>query len=217
MANERNWLEIPSQLFISDGGQYGQVSIPSTVRIKVKQKVEVSSNLLPVQITLEVKSVINETDIILGPIATNIEQVTDLRSYTVASGAKLFVAKQLRNTIVEDVRSRSVYEEEPTLAYRSHLVDYLGRSYDASNPIPIRVEFDPVTGLEVSQALISKIDEASDTTTYIGKATAGSTSDQPLWQIQRVTVSGTETSIDWADGDKSFNNIWDDRGSLSYS
>jgi hypothetical protein len=83
-------------------------------------------------------------------------------------------------------------------------VDYLGRSYDASNPIPIRVEFDPVTGLEVSQALISKIDEASDTTTYIGKATAGSTSDQPLWQIQRVTVSGTETSIDWADGDKSF-------------
>jgi hypothetical protein len=35
---------------------------------------------------------------------------------------------------------RQVYEEEPTVALRSHLVDWLGRSYCADNPLPVSLE-----------------------------------------------------------------------------
>ncbi len=61
------------------------------------------------------------------------------------------------------------------------------------------------------------VDEASSTVTYIGKAAIASASSAAVWQVFKMTVSGTETIITWADGDSSFNNVWDDRASLVYS
>lgn len=62
-----------------------------------------------------------------------------------------------------------------------------------------------------------RIDEVSATVTYIGKADPGSAEGAAVWQIKKIEVIGTETEITWADGDVSFNNVWDDRASLSFS
>lgn len=65
------------------------------------------------------------------------------------------------------------------------------------------------------------IDETSTTdVTYIGEALpTGSAiaTSSPVWRIKKIDESGAVTSIKWADGDTNFNNIWDNRTSLTYS
>ncbi len=63
---------------------------------------------------------------------------------------------------------------------------------------------------------INLIDIASTTVTYIGQAAPGSTSDQAVWRIQRVNIVGSSIEILYADSNDNFDNVWDDRGTLSY-
>jgi len=62
-----------------------------------------------------------------------------------------------------------------------------------------------------------RIDEASASLTYVGKADPGSLDSGALWQIKKIEVIGDETIITWADGNTNFDNIWDNRASLIYS
>lgn len=57
------------------------------------------------------------------------------------------------------------------------------------------------------------------TTLYQGWAVPGTATSSAAWRIRRVVSSGTptDTSITFADGDDSFNNVWDNRTGLSYS
>lgn len=61
------------------------------------------------------------------------------------------------------------------------------------------------------------IDEVSSTTIYIGRALVGSSTASAVWQIKKISVSGVVSSFLLADGDDKYNNVWDDRASLSYS
>ena len=61
------------------------------------------------------------------------------------------------------------------------------------------------------------IDEASATVTYVGKASTSALTSNAVWQILKMETSGSITIISYADGDSEFNNIWDNRASLSYS
>lgn len=63
----------------------------------------------------------------------------------------------------------------------------------------------------------TRIDEVSISLTYLGIAKIDSDPSVARWQIRRIQKAGTETVIDWADGDDSFDNIWNDRAILSYS
>jgi|ETNvirome_6_1000_1030641.scaffolds.fasta_scaffold13580_3 hypothetical protein len=63
---------------------------------------------------------------------------------------------------------------------------------------------------------INLIDIASTTVTYIGQAAPGSTSNQAVWRIQRVNIVGSSIEILYADSNDNFDNVWDDRGTLSY-
>jgi hypothetical protein len=63
----------------------------------------------------------------------------------------------------------------------------------------------------------TRVDEPSSATTYVGQAAIGSVVGDSVWRIKRILISGTETIIEWADGDSNFDNVWDDRASLSYS
>jgi hypothetical protein len=61
-------------------------------------------------------------------------------------------------------------------------------------------------------------DEASATVTYMGYAAPNALTSNPVWKILRITISGsTIYTLESADGDHEFNNIWDNRASLSYS
>ncbi len=61
-----------------------------------------------------------------------------------------------------------------------------------------------------------RIDEASTTVTYIGEASFSSSESLPVWRIYKLLTSGTVMSLQWADGNDEFDNVWDDRASLSY-
>lgn len=59
-----------------------------------------------------------------------------------------------------------------------------------------------------------------DTTTtnvmYVGRALVGTTSSAATWAIKKIdTTSGG--IITWADGNASYDNVWDNRASLTYS
>lgn len=58
--------------------------------------------------------------------------------------------------------------------------------------------------------------ETSGSVTYVGKAEVGSASSSAKWQIQKIDET-SGTVITWADGNALFDNIWDDRATLSYS
>jgi hypothetical protein len=64
--------------------------------------------------------------------------------------------------------------------------------------------------------LISRIDDFTSTTViYFGWASPGASTASAIWKITRFTIStGAEES---ADGNSTFDNIWDNRASLSYS
>lgn len=61
-----------------------------------------------------------------------------------------------------------------------------------------------------------RIDEASASVTYVGVAEMGSATSAAVWQVKKIGVSGTVTSITWADSNSNFDNVWDNRASLTY-
>lgn len=77
-----------------------------------------------------------------------------------------------------------------------------------------------VAGGSTPAQTVTKID---DTTTanvvYIGKAEltgAAISTSSAVWQIKRLDTSSIALDKKWADGDANYNNVWDDRASLTY-
>jgi hypothetical protein len=68
-----------------------------------------------------------------------------------------------------------------------------------------------------SKAYKTIIDEVSATLSYIGKAEPGTATSSASWQIQRLSVSGGVTSIEFAGGAATFSQIWANRAGLTYS
>jgi hypothetical protein len=73
-----------------------------------------------------------------------------------------------------------------------------------------------VVPLASSAPLSSRVDEASSTVTYVGKAALGSAEASSVWQVQRITTSGSVLIIEWADSNANFDNSWTNRASLTY-
>lgn len=74
-----------------------------------------------------------------------------------------------------------------------------------------------VTSTARAVELTTKLDEASENVIYIGIAKLGSLDSEAKWQIRKIETSGNLTTILYADGDRRFDNIWDNRASLTYS
>lgn len=55
------------------------------------------------------------------------------------------------------------------------------------------------------------------TTSYLGEAAPGTATSAAAWRIKELTFTGDDVTILYADGNSSFDNVWDDRASLSYS
>lgn len=63
-----------------------------------------------------------------------------------------------------------------------------------------------------------QVDFIDDDHFYIGEADPGSASSSAVWRIKYVVIAGDgDVSTTWADGDALFDNVWDDRATLSYS
>jgi len=70
------------------------------------------------------------------------------------------------------------------------------------------------TGENIAGPTILKVDDTG-TVTYLGTAKPGTATSAASWRVKKVTNASGD--IVWADGDDSYDNVWDDRASLSYS
>ena len=59
--------------------------------------------------------------------------------------------------------------------------------------------------------------DSEGSTTYLGYADPGTATSAAFWAIKRIVETGKDVSITWADGNNSFDNIWNDRLTLVYS
>ena len=76
---------------------------------------------------------------------------------------------------------------------------------------------DAINNISISETNYSQIIRVNSSSTYIMKATPGSTSGAALWQVQRITEAGTSVDIEWADGNANFDNVASGYLSLTYS
>ncbi len=63
----------------------------------------------------------------------------------------------------------------------------------------------------------TRIDEASSTVIYFGFAAVGSSEASSVWKIKKLEVSGSATSLKYADGNTNYDNSWANRASLTYN
>lgn len=71
------------------------------------------------------------------------------------------------------------------------------------------------TGLDSDK--ITNVDEVSGSVTYVGTAVVGTLESAAAWAIQKLEVTGTVTTIKWADGVTTETKVWDDRATFTYS
>lgn len=70
--------------------------------------------------------------------------------------------------------------------------------------------------LAVPVRAVIRFDGDSATVNYIGEAAFGSPTSSAVWRIKRLTLTGDSFVLDWAEGNDNFDNIWDNRASLTY-
>lgn len=68
------------------------------------------------------------------------------------------------------------------------------------------------------EGVITNYDAVSSTLAYVGKRAPGTASSEAAWQIKRLTFnSAGDVTIEVADGNLNYDNVWDNRASLIYS
>lgn len=71
---------------------------------------------------------------------------------------------------------------------------------------------------EVAQTVRTDTDGATPETIYRGRALPGTATSAASWRVERISIAADgDVSILFADGNDSYDNIWDNRASLSYS
>lgn len=71
-----------------------------------------------------------------------------------------------------------------------------------------------------TQQYATRYDQDADPPTfaYLGQALPGTATSAAGWRIQRLTFSSDgDVSTQWADGNSDFDNVWNDRATLTYS
>lgn len=91
------------------------------------------------------------------------------------------------------------------------------REHDLSAEAKRVVGTDPFGGLVTEGNFTTAIDKVSATVTYIGKAQISTATSVAEWQIKKITVSGTVTLIQWANGTDAFTAEFDERLTYTYS
>lgn len=94
----------------------------------------------------------------------------------------------------------------------------LNKSFDPDYEVlaTLPVELDPAGTVKrkVTEDL-TLLWEVSGSYVYIGEATPGTLESAADWRIQRVDTSTGK--IHYADSNSEFDNVWDDRASLTYA
>lgn len=60
------------------------------------------------------------------------------------------------------------------------------------------------------------IDEVDATTTYIGDTDIGALTSDQTWSIKRLTTTGNDLAVEYANSTPYFDKIWDNRAGYTY-
>lgn len=81
-----------------------------------------------------------------------------------------------------------------------------------------------ITALEtevyMGTSLALRYDQDADPPTYayLGQAQPGTSTAAASWRIQKLVFNaGGDVTCTWADGNANFDNVWDNRASLTYT
>ncbi len=91
--------------------------------------------------------------------------------------------------------------------------------WNGSSPVKVLLDIDG-NMVSISKSYATQIDDVSTVSVaYVGKAAVGSATSSPVWQIIKISKGGSpiSTIITYADGNSNFDNIFDNRTSLTYS
>ena len=61
------------------------------------------------------------------------------------------------------------------------------------------------------------VDESNPQVIYKGFASPAANPTEAVWAVQRISINGDVCSYQWADGNKNFDNIWNNRATLIYA
>lgn len=61
-----------------------------------------------------------------------------------------------------------------------------------------------------------EIDTSVPGVTYVGQAAPGTASSSAAWRIKKITDSAGGASVDWANGNANFVNVWDNHLAYTY-
>lgn len=136
---EKRLREVAPVSFTANGTALGVATLTTTCDFKVKQRVTISATGEQ-SLVYEVKRVISLTELIVGPVKTLIQTYSDISQFTLAKAPSISAQEQIRPNIPEQEIERLTYEEEPTIARRSVLVDKVGQKIDADNPLPVDIQ-----------------------------------------------------------------------------
>ncbi len=146
MPSERNLAAVAPILLTANGGAQGQVILATTLGLFVKQIITIQAPSLP-PLSVQVKAVTNNTDILVGPTTGPLSAKTDVSLYTVAAGSFVFANAQPKATLPMEERMYASYIQEPSNSWRVTPVDSFGNSFDSTNPLPIAFDGDIDIGI----------------------------------------------------------------------
>ena len=143
---EKKILKIDPIAFTSDGTVDGKLTIADTRKFMVGQIVTLKSSTQP-PIDLKINRIdpIDRVSMILGPVGKHISKCYDISAYLLADSATVEAREQNRPSVPEQEIERHTYEEEPTVARRTILVDEWGCRINEDNPLPTTAEFGDIT------------------------------------------------------------------------
>jgi len=137
---EKRYLALAPMLLTANGSADGLITVASTYRIKVGQVLTFKSSSVAIRLA-KVKRVISTTQFVVidpkDPVTTL--NKLDMSDLLIADTATVELTQDKRPVIELLEIQRQIYEEEPTVALRTHAVDWLGRSYSRSNPVPVEL------------------------------------------------------------------------------
>lgn len=140
MAFEKKWAPLPLTAFTSDGTDFGQIQVADAFKLKVKQIVYLKSNT-QTTLKVQVKRVIDPVTFLVGRPGYSIDDRLDVSAFLVADSATVSNSEYLdRPTIGPEEYGRAVYEEEPTVALRTVMVDRGGRFIGSDPNSPFYVQ-----------------------------------------------------------------------------
>jgi hypothetical protein len=90
----------------------------------------------------------------------------------------------------------------------------------SDNQVAIIAQLDDIITLitndQEEKRLTVRLDQVSDTLFYVGKAEIGRLDSGPQWLIIRYTTVGNVLMSEYANGSEAFDQVWNDRATLTY-